>query len=142
NQSTNAKIFKKYRRLVQQMEANNSWKKVQYQKNLAVGTIPVNHNPKYLGINLDRNLNFKHHTELCLTFKKWSLSTERLINVYKVLIRSNMEYVPQLLLVNGKNIERLHGRVLDVQIFFYTTLVKLKLFMIAFTHLNSSKIKQ
>ncbi|RNA43824.1 RNA-directed DNA polymerase from mobile element jockey-like [Brachionus plicatilis] len=84
--------------------------------------IPVNHNPKYLGINLDRNLNFKYHTELvreklfkllniikCLTFKKWSLSTERLINVYKVLIRSTMEYVPQLLLVNGENIERLHG---------------------------------
>ncbi|RMZ96575.1 hypothetical protein BpHYR1_050111, partial [Brachionus plicatilis] len=45
----------------------------------------------------------------CLTFKKWSLSTERLINVYKVLIRSTMEYVPQLLLVNDENIERLHG---------------------------------
>ena len=84
--------------------------------------ISINHNPKYLGVQFDRHLNFNQHTEVvrekslkalnvikCLSYKKWSISTNDLLNVYKVLIRSKMEYAPQIHIVNSKNIERLNG---------------------------------
>ena len=84
--------------------------------------IPINHNPKYLGVTFNRNLNFTKHTEIirekclklvniikCLTFKKWSLDNKLMLNVYKTLIRSKIEYAPQILLLNEKNIERLNG---------------------------------
>lgn len=84
--------------------------------------IPIDHNPKYLGITLDRKLNFNVHVESirskclkdlnilkCLSYKKWSLDVNQQLVVYKCLIRSKMEYAPQLLRMTEKNINRLHG---------------------------------
>ena len=66
--------------------------------------IPINNNPKYLGVNFDRNLNFKQHVEKireqglkllnilkCLTFKQWSLGTNEKLNIYKCVVRSTLE---------------------------------------------------
>ena len=77
--------------------------------------IPINTNPKYLGVTFDRKLNFSTHTELvrekamkqlnilkCLSYKKWSLGTKEKLNVYKSLIRSSFEYAVPVLILNQK----------------------------------------
>lgn len=77
---------------------------------------------RYLGIQLNSNLNYKQHVEIirkkclktlnvlkCLSNKSWSLNKEGLIMVYKSLIRSNIEYAAPILIVNDSNIRRLHG---------------------------------
>ena len=82
--------------------------------------IPLNHNPKYLGITLDRNLKFTNHIEniknkcekqfnilKCLSFKKWALEPRLQLRVYKSLIRSNIEYASILLILTEKNIKTL-----------------------------------
>jgi hypothetical protein len=84
--------------------------------------IPIENNPKYLGINLDRRLNFMYHTEMirkkayrllnilkCLSYKNWSLGIDEKLIVYKSLIRSTIEYAAPLLIINEKNIDRLQG---------------------------------
>jgi hypothetical protein len=71
--------------------------------------IPMDVNPKYLGVSLDRRLTFNHHTNVvrqkciklmnilkCLAYKNWSLSTNEQLTVYKLLIRSCMDYAAPL----------------------------------------------
>ncbi len=58
--------------------------------------IPLDSNPKYLGVTLDRNFNFNHHTDIirlnCLKLLNISLKPfvqimVRQLAVYKTLIR-------------------------------------------------------
>ena len=84
--------------------------------------IPLDHNPKYLGITLDRNLSFGPHVDnirrkclrlldilKCLSYKNWSANIDQQLTVYKTLIRSCMEYAPPLSLISTSNISRLQG---------------------------------
>jgi len=84
--------------------------------------IPVNNNPKYLGVILDRKVNFNKHIEevrtscirklnilKCLSYKKWSLGSQQQLVIYKSLIRSCMEYAAPVIVTNQHNVERLHG---------------------------------
>lgn len=92
-----------------------------FKLNLQEEEITINHEPTYLGVILDRNLNFNRHIEKIrengikalnilknLSYKKWSLDTNQKINIYKSLIRSKFEYAPQLL-TQSKKINRLQG---------------------------------
>ena len=67
--------------------------------------IPIIQRPKFLGVTFDNKLNFKTHFEIVvsscekrlnvikiLSCKYWILRPETLINIYKMLIRSIMEY--------------------------------------------------
>ena len=84
--------------------------------------IPINHEPTYLGVILDNKLNLNKHTDKirnkclklnnilkCLSFKSWSLNYKSKINVYKCLIRSNMEYAAPITITSNHFITRLHG---------------------------------
>ena len=84
--------------------------------------IPIDNNPRYLGVTLDHKLKFKEHTknihQKCtrllnilrnLTNKKWALDTNQQLTVYKALIRSCMEYTAPLLQSNKDNIKKLNG---------------------------------
>jgi hypothetical protein len=84
--------------------------------------IPIDNNPRYLGVTLDHKLKFKEHTknihQKCtrllnilrnLTNKKWALDTNQQLTVYKALIRSCMEYAAPLLQSNKDNIKKLNG---------------------------------
>jgi hypothetical protein len=84
--------------------------------------IPNEENPKYLGMILDKNMNSNKQADLivnkcnrlinilkCLSFKKWSMNTDQLINLNKTLIRSNMEYGSRLLLMSEYNLTKLNG---------------------------------
>ena len=84
--------------------------------------IPIDNNPRYLGVTLDHKLKFKEHTknihQKCtrllnilrnLTNKKWALDTNQELTVYKALIRSCMEYAAPLLRSNKDNIKKLNG---------------------------------
>lgn len=68
-------------------------------------TIPINTRPKFLGITFDSKLNFnKHFDEIVkscekrlniikiLSCKSWKLQPRTLLNIYKSLIRSVIEY--------------------------------------------------
>jgi len=80
--------------------------------------IPVDHNPKYLGVKLDRKLSFAHHTGIvrpkclkmlnvlkCLANKNWALDKKQQIVIYKTLIRSCMEYVPTVVSESENNVQ-------------------------------------
>jgi len=67
--------------------------------------IPINQQPKFLGVTFDNRLNFKTHFEnvvsscqnrlniiKILSCKTWKLRPDTLMNIYKSLIRSIMEY--------------------------------------------------
>ncbi len=82
--------------------------------------IPIDNNPKYLGVTLDRKLNFCKHTKQvktkcmkllnilkCLAYKDWTLDPKQQLTVYKTLIRSCMEYAPSLILRTKSNIDNL-----------------------------------
>ncbi len=84
--------------------------------------IPMDVNPKYLGVLLDRRLTFNQHTNVvrqkclkllnilkCLAYKNWSLSTDEQLTVYKLLIRSCMDYAAPLTLLSNANIRLLQG---------------------------------
>jgi len=84
--------------------------------------IPVDHNPKYLGVKLDRKLSFAHHKGIvrqkclkmqnvlkCLAYKNWALDKKQQIVIYKTLIRSCMEYVPTVVLESENNVKLLQG---------------------------------
>ena len=71
---------------------------------------------------LDRNVNFNKHVEQirtkcirklniikCLSYKKWSLSSNQQVEIYKSLIRSCMEYAAPVLVLNEQNLQKLHG---------------------------------
>jgi hypothetical protein len=45
----------------------------------------------------------------CLSFKNWSHGVKQQLTIYKSLIRSCIEYAAPVLVVNQKNIDRLHG---------------------------------
>jgi hypothetical protein len=77
--------------------------------------ILLDHNPKYLGITLDRNLSFGPYVDIirlkcfrlldilkCLSYKNWSANTDQQLTVYKTLIRS-------LSLISTSNISKLQG---------------------------------
>ena len=85
-------------------------------------SIPINHEPKYLGVIIDRNLNFNLNTNIirdkclkhlnilkCLSYKNWSLSVNEKLTVYKSLIRSCMEYAPIIQITSDYNLQRLCG---------------------------------
>ena len=72
--------------------------------------IPKQDNPKYLGIHLDHNLNFKHHIQelknkclrklnfiKILKSKKWHAKIETKTRIYKSMIRSNIDFAGPLL---------------------------------------------
>jgi len=82
--------------------------------------IPIDKNPKYLGVTMDKSLNYSFHTNQiktkcnkllnilkCLSYKSWALDTEQQLVVYKALIRSCMEYAPPVLLQSKNNVEML-----------------------------------
>ncbi len=82
--------------------------------------IPIDNNPKYLGVTMDKNLLYSHHTRQikvkcnkllnvlkCLSYKNWALDTDQQLVVYKALIRSCMEYAPPVLLQSKNNVEML-----------------------------------
>ena len=84
--------------------------------------IPINHEPRYLGVILDRNLNMNTHTDTirtkcikalnilkCLTYKTWSMKEENQIRIYKSLIRSKLEYAAPVMIMSINNIQRLSG---------------------------------
>lgn len=84
--------------------------------------IPNEIHPKYLGLTLDKKLNLNNHVEQirkkcirnlnilkCLSYKNWSLADDCQLNVYKCLIRSQMEYAAPLILMSQYNINRLSG---------------------------------
>lgn len=84
--------------------------------------IPLDHNPKYLGVILDRRLSFNRHTEVirqkcfkllnilkCLAYKTWALNLNQQLTIYKCLIRSCMEYASPLLILSDHNIKLLQG---------------------------------
>jgi hypothetical protein len=84
--------------------------------------IPLDSHPKYLGVTLDRNFNFNHHTDIIrlkclkllnilksLSYKSWSANIDQQLTVYKTLIRSCMEYAPPLSLISSVNIAKLQG---------------------------------
>ena len=84
--------------------------------------IPNEIHPKYLGLTLDKKLNLNNHVEQirkkcirnlnilkCLSYKNWSLADDSQLNVYKCLIRSQMEYAAPLILMSQYNINRLSG---------------------------------
>lgn len=84
--------------------------------------IPINHEPRYLGVILDRNLNMNAHTNRirtkcikalnilkCLTYKSWSMKEENQIRIYKSLVRSNLEYASPVMIMSPNNMERLSG---------------------------------
>ncbi len=84
--------------------------------------ISMDVNPKYSGVFLDKRLTFNHHTNVvrqkcikllkilkCLAYKNWSLSTDEQLTVYKLLIRSCMDYAAPLTLLSNANIRLLQG---------------------------------
>ena len=84
--------------------------------------IPIDHNPKYLGVKLYLNFNFIEHTNnirlKCLkllnilkglSYKTWSTNTDQQLVIYKILIRSCMEYAAPLSLITKSNINKLQG---------------------------------
>ena len=94
----------------------------QFQLNINNEQIPINNSPKYLGVTIDRQLNFSDHVELirtkclklsnvikCLSYKNWSLSDKQQLIIYQSLIRSCLEYAPQLMLLHERNLKRLEG---------------------------------
>ena len=100
----------------------NIYKKGQLPKEIKNGSfklkifgeeIPLEVHPKYLGIYLDKNCNFNLHVdnivEKCkkllnilksLYFKDWALDTNSQLNIYKTLIRANMEYASPLIIMS------------------------------------------
>jgi hypothetical protein len=84
--------------------------------------IPQNNNPKYLGLILDRKLNFIRHAETvrhkcfkllnilkCLAYKSWAINVNNQITIYKTLIRSCMEYASPLIILRKGNIKLFQG---------------------------------
>ena len=84
--------------------------------------ISMDHQSKYLGLNMDRQLSFNQHTNIIiqkctkhlnilrnLAYKRWALDTHQQIIVYKVLIRSCMEYASPLTQLRMVNIKTLQG---------------------------------
>lgn len=84
-------------------------------------SIPFDAHPKYLGVTLDKNCNFNGHVnniiEKCnkltnifksLYFKDWALDTKSQLNIYKALVRSNMEYAAPVLMMSDHNLDRLN----------------------------------
>lgn len=82
--------------------------------------IPLERNPKYLGVTLDKSLKFSFHTKQIrmkcnkllnilknLSFKSWALEVDQQLVVYKTLIRSCMEYASQVLIQSKNNIQML-----------------------------------
>jgi hypothetical protein len=87
---------------------------------------------RYLGVELNRNLNYHQHIEnirskclkllnvlKCLSTKKWSLDKDGLLMVYNSLIRSNLEYAAPILVLKQTNINRIKGiQYLSLRILF------------------------
>ena len=81
------------------------------------GKIPIDKNPKYLGVSMDKNLSCSYHSGQVkakllnvlksLSYKSWVLDTNQQLLVYKALIRSCMEYAPPILLQSTNNVEML-----------------------------------
>ncbi len=84
--------------------------------------IPLDSNPKYLGVTLDRNFNFNIHTDIIrlkclkllnilksLSYKSWSANINQQLTIYKTLIRSCMEYAPPFFLISPVNIAKLQS---------------------------------
>jgi hypothetical protein len=85
-------------------------------------SIPMDQHPKYLGVNLDRRIAFNYHTTIIrqkclkllnilksLAYKSWSVSPTEQLTVYKLLIRSCMEYAAPLTILSNANIKLLQG---------------------------------
>ena len=96
---------------------NNSLQLIMYSE-----PVPFDGHPKYLGVYLDRRLTFNHHTNIirqkcikflnilkCLAYKSWSVSTNEQLTVYKLVIRSCMEYAAPLTILSSANIRLLQG---------------------------------
>lgn len=85
--------------------------------------IPMDDNPRYLGVKLDRKLTLKQHVEYIqkrafrrlniikyLSNRKWHMNKEVLLSIYKVMVRSVIEYAPSILVsVSNSNIKPLQG---------------------------------
>lgn len=97
-------------------------RKTKYEFKIFGENIPQTDSTRYLGVELNYNLNYKSHVEnirgkclrllnvlKCLSNKKWSLDKEGLLMVYKALIRSNLEYAAPILVLKQANINRLKG---------------------------------
>jgi len=97
-------------------------KKGNFKLHINKEDIPIEVNPRYLGVILDKNMNLNKQADIlnekctkllniikCLTFKKWSMSVNNQLKVYKTLIRSNMEYAAPLIIMSQYNINKLNG---------------------------------
>lgn len=84
---------------------NNGNQQINFSLKLFGDNIPINSNPKMLGIIFDRKLGFRQHIESIrskcsdrlklikiLSYKKWNLETSTLISIYKSLIGSIIDY--------------------------------------------------
>jgi hypothetical protein len=104
------------------MVFNKRKRKKEYKLKVFNEEIPHTNSTRYLGIELNSNLNFQHIIKnirikcikllnilKCLSTKKWSLDKTGLLMVYKALIRSNLEYAAPILVLNDYNIKKLHG---------------------------------
>jgi hypothetical protein len=104
------------------MVFNKRKRKTNYEFKIFGEEIARTNSTRYLGVELNPNLNYKQHVEnirkkclktlnvlKCLSNKSWSLDKDGLIVVYKSLIRPNFEYAAPILILNESNIKRLYG---------------------------------